>query len=119
MSKELHDLLTEMVKLYQERQCFLAVHAERLCALLPAAPEAPAPVPLPDRETALGLLTAAAKDAERYRWLCEQNAKLEDSAWLVTCRDFEDEDAAARYWVGSDLDAAIDAAIAASKGGAA
>jgi hypothetical protein len=69
MSKELHDLLTEMVKLYQERQCFLAVHAERLCALLPAAPEAPAPVPLPDRETALGLLTAAAKDAERYRWL--------------------------------------------------
>lgn len=42
MSKELHDLLTEMVKLYQERQCFLAVHAERLCALLPAAPAAPA-----------------------------------------------------------------------------
>ena len=53
MSKELHDLLTEMVKLYQERQCFLSVHAERLCALLPAAPAAPmseannpAPVPL-------------------------------------------------------------------------
>jgi hypothetical protein len=45
MSKELHDLLTEMVKLYQERQCFLAVHAERLCALLPAAPAAPAPSP--------------------------------------------------------------------------
>jgi hypothetical protein len=44
MSKELHDLLTEMVKLYQERQCFLAVHAERLCALLPAAPAAPTPL---------------------------------------------------------------------------
>ena len=42
MSKELHDLLTEMVELYQKHQCFLAVHAERLCALLPAAPAAPA-----------------------------------------------------------------------------
>jgi hypothetical protein len=43
MSKELHDLLTEMVKLYQERQCFLSVHAERLCAMVDAAPAAPAP----------------------------------------------------------------------------
>ena len=42
MSKELHDLLAEMVKLYQERQCFLSVHAERLCALLPAQTKAEA-----------------------------------------------------------------------------
>jgi hypothetical protein len=50
------------------------------------------------------------KDANRYRWLREQNADLTNDAFLVLSHDQE-----CGYcngaWVGSDLDGAIDEAI--------
>lgn len=53
-------------------------------------------------------LEAAERDARRYRWLREQNANLDNpDAWTITRCDFTDEEGPARYWVGSDLDAAI------------
>jgi hypothetical protein len=56
------------------------------------------------------------KDAARYRWLREQNETLEIDSWTVTTHDFTDEDGPERYWVGADLDAAIDAAMSAAQG---
>lgn len=49
------------------------------------------------------------RDAQRYRWLREQNANS-DSGWaVVEGEDFECWDSC---WVGEELDEAIDAAIA-------
>jgi hypothetical protein len=57
------------------------------------------------------------EDAARYRWLREQNTILDNpSAWTITRCDFTDEEGPSRYWVGSDLDAAIDAARAGERG---
>jgi hypothetical protein len=51
-----------------------------------------------------------ANDA-RYRFLREQNANTESSgAWCITCCDFTDEEGPSRYWVGTDLDTALDTA---------
>lgn len=56
-------------------------------------------------------LAAEKVDAERYRWLRVQNANTDNlDAWTITHCDFTDEEGPARYWVGADLDAAIDAA---------
>lgn len=58
-----------------------------------------------------------AEDAARYRWLREQNTILDNpSAWTITRCDFTDDEGPSRYWVGSDLDAAIDAARAGERG---
>lgn len=58
-----------------------------------------------------------AEDAARYRWLREQNTILDNpGAWTITRCDFTDEEDPSRYWVGSDLDAAIDAARAGERG---
>lgn len=51
-----------------------------------------------------------ARDAARYRWLRDQNATLDPRSWVVISRDCTDEEGPENYWVGSDLDAAIDAA---------
>ncbi len=55
------------------------------------------------------------KDVERYRWLRGQNSMLKKDAFMVLHSDFEC-DHCESTWVGSDLDAAIDAASAASPG---
>lgn len=51
------------------------------------------------------------RDAERYRWLREQNSTLEDRTFYVGIDDRSEPEGI--MWVGSDLDAAIDAAIVA------
>lgn len=59
------------------------------------------------------------RDAERYRWLREQNESLESFTFYVGCDNGPDDDGSVE-WVGADLDAAIDAAmLAAKEGGAA
>lgn len=59
-------------------------------------------------------IAGALRDAERYRWLKAQNAITETpDAWTITRCDFTDEEEPIRYWVGDDLDAAIDAAMGA------
>lgn len=55
-------------------------------------------------------LEALRKDAGRYRWLRKQNETLENNSWTITTIDFTDSEGPRRWWVGSDLDAAIDAA---------
>ena len=55
------------------------------------------------------------KDAERYRWLYQQNANLDAQSMVVLSHDTEDDNVM-QYWVGADLSAAIDAAIAAQGG---
>lgn len=56
--------------------------------------------------------TSEARDAARYRWLRDQNSITESpDAWTITRCDFADIEDPARYWVGTDLDAAIDAAM--------
>lgn len=58
-----------------------------------------------------------AGDAARYRWLREQNTITENpGAWTITRCDFTDQEGPARYWVGTDLDAAVDAAMHAPGG---
>lgn len=60
------------------------------------------------------LVVGEALDAARYRWLKAQNAITETpDAWTITRCDFTDEEEPIRYWVGDDLDAAIDAAMGA------
>jgi hypothetical protein len=49
------------------------------------------------------------RDAERYRWLREQNESLESFTFYVGCDNGPDDDGSVE-WVGADLDAAIDAA---------
>ena len=51
------------------------------------------------------------RDAERYRWLREQNESLESFTFYVGCDNGPDDDGSVE-WVGADLDAAIDAAKA-------
>lgn len=48
-------------------------------------------------------------NAERYRWLREQNESLESFTFYVGCDNGPDDDGSVE-WVGADLDAAIDAA---------
>lgn len=55
-------------------------------------------------------LRAAEADAKRYRWLAKQNADLSVDSFLVLSQDCTDEDGL-RYWVGADLDAAIDSEV--------
>lgn len=58
------------------------------------------------------------RDGERYRWLRDQNANIDNpDAWTITRCDFTDAEGPNRYWVGCDIDTAIDAAIAAAAGG--
>ena len=54
------------------------------------------------------------RDAERYRWLREQNESLESFTFYVGCDNGPDDDGSVE-WVGADLDAAIDAAMLAAK----
>jgi len=56
-----------------------------------------------------------ARDAGRYRWLRRENAKPGVGFYVGDDTDTMPGDIT---WIGSDLDAAIDAAIAAEKGGA-
>lgn len=49
-------------------------------------------------------------DAERYQWLKEQNADLDNDAFVVLAHDCTAEEQWQKYWVGSDLDVAIDQA---------
>lgn len=56
---------------------------------------------------------AMRRDAERYRWLRDQNADLEAGFYVGNETDALPEDIT---WVGCDLDAVIDAAIAAQGG---
>ena len=49
------------------------------------------------------------QDAERYRWLREQNATLEDRTFYVGVDARSEPEGI--MWVGSDLDSAIDAAM--------
>lgn len=51
------------------------------------------------------------KDAERYRWLRKENAKTYEEGALFVGYDNEQ----GGDWIGCDLDAAIDAAMAAEK----
>lgn len=51
------------------------------------------------------------KDAERYRWLREENAKPYEEGSLFVGYDNDQ----GGEWIGCDLDAAIDAAMAAEK----
>ena len=63
-------------------------------------------------------IAGALRDAERYRWLRAQNAITETpDAWTITRCDFTDEDEPIRYWVGDDLDTAIDSAMQQGGGG--
>lgn len=50
-------------------------------------------------------------DAKRYRWLKAQNAELEQDSFVVLGHDCKVEDVWQKYWVGSDLDKAIDDAM--------
>lgn len=49
-----------------------------------------------------------ARDAERYRWLREKNAELGRGFYVGNDTDKDPGDIT---WIGSDLDAAIDAAM--------
>ena len=63
-------------------------------------------------------IAGALRDAERYRWLRAQNAITETpDSWTITRCDFTDEDEPIRYWVGDDLDTAIDSAMQQGGGG--
>lgn len=63
-------------------------------------------------------IAGALRDAERYRWLRAQNAITETpDSWTITRCDFTDEDDPIRYWVGDNLDTAIDAAMQQGGGG--
>lgn len=50
-------------------------------------------------------------DANRYRWLREQNANLDHDSFVVLAHDCTAEDEWQKYWAGSDLDKAIDEAM--------
>lgn len=62
-----------------------------------------------------GDLEALRKDAERYRWLRQRNAEPYDDKPYEMAVVFDNEEGG--DWVGSDLDSAIDAAIAAEREG--
>ena len=63
-------------------------------------------------------IAGALRDAERYRWLRAQNSITETpDSWTITRCDFTDEDDPIRYWVGDDLDTAIDSAMQQGGGG--
>jgi hypothetical protein len=63
-----------------------------------------------DRDQFRAKVAELQKDADRYKWLREQNADLTNDAFLVLSHDQE-----CGYcngaWVGSDLDGAIDEVI--------
>lgn len=50
-------------------------------------------------------------DARRYRWLSAQNAELELDSFVVLSHDSTVEEDWQKYWVGSDLNKAINEAM--------
>jgi len=63
-----------------------------------------------DHPYAYATILDAMKIEARYRWLRNQNALLEDGAFLVLYKDVHCSHCETT-WVGSDLDAAIDEAM--------
>jgi hypothetical protein len=93
-------------ELTKTQQCHADETVAAVRAMLAAAPAAPAPVP----EADFGNI---AKDAERYRWLRDKS-EPPHNFYLSVPVEFH----GVRYQP-HEVDAYIDAAIAASKGGAA
>jgi hypothetical protein len=62
-------------------------------------------------EKRIAELEALKADAERYRWLREQNADLEHDTFVVLTHDDAVEEPWQKLWAGADLDEAIDQAM--------
>ena len=58
---------------------------------------------------------ALKKDAERYRWLRKENARLVDDGSQGYSVCYEEIVGADAYWIGSDLDSVLDAELAKEK----